>query len=100
MPGTNQHDQALGVFWLIAGTTLVSILMPWLYLRTDGSVLVAGVVVHLMSNSAGADLWALDLVLILPAVVAGWDLHRTHRSGPPLSTAVAGGRGAAAAPRP
>ncbi|HET6473051.1 MAG TPA: type II CAAX endopeptidase family protein [Pseudomonadales bacterium] len=87
--GTFQHDQSMGIFWLILGTTLSSMIMTWLYLRTNESVLVAGILVHLMNNSAAAPLWATDLVLLLPACVAGWSLYKS-RPGPIKDDAYSG----------
>jgi hypothetical protein len=77
--GTAQHDLAMGAAWLILGTTVSSVLMTWISLRTRGSVLVAGVLVHLMNNVVVAPLWAFALVAAVVAVPAAVSLHRTGR---------------------
>lgn len=74
--GTYQHDAEMGVLWLMLGTVVSSVIMTWLYLRTGGSILVAGIMVHLMNNSTVSSLWAFDLVMALPAVVAAVALAR------------------------
>lgn len=76
--GTAQHDAAMGFGWLVLGTTVSSVLMMWISLRTRGSVLVAGVLVHLMNNVAVADLWAVTVVATVVAVPAAVSLHRTR----------------------
>lgn len=79
--GTHQHDDGAGIFWLVLGTVASSVIMTWLYLRTGGSILVAGILVHLMNNSAVADLWAFDLVMLVPATIAGVALLQADRRG-------------------
>lgn len=78
--GTHQHDLGMGVVWLVVGTTLSSVLMTWLYLRTRGSVLVAGIGVHLMNNVAVAPLWAVSVVFAVPAALAAVSLARDGRA--------------------
>ncbi|WP_375425793.1 lysostaphin resistance A-like protein [uncultured Friedmanniella sp.] len=78
--GTFQHDERMGVLWLILGTVLSSLIMTWLYLRTGGNILLAGILVHLMNNSTVSSLWAFDLVMTLPALVAAVALLRRDRS--------------------
>ena len=80
--GTAQHDHAMGAAWLILGTVASSVLMSWISLRTRGSVLVAGVLVHLMNNVAVAHLWASVIVATLVAVPAAVSLHRTRVVAP------------------
>jgi membrane protease YdiL (CAAX protease family) len=74
--GTAQHDHAMGIGWLVLGTTVSSVLMTWISLRTRGSVLVAGILVHLMNNVTVADLWAFTVVALVVAVPAAVSLHR------------------------
>lgn len=76
--GTAQHDAAMGFGWLVLGTVVSSVLMMWISLRTRGSVLVAGVLVHLMNNVAVAHLWAVTVVATVVAVPAAVSLHRTR----------------------
>lgn len=83
--GTYQHDEGMGVLWLVLGTVLSSLIMTWLYLRTGGSILLAGIMVHLMNNSTVSSLWAFDLVMTLPALVAAVALLRRDRRGRPGS---------------
>jgi len=68
--GTFQHDAGMGIFWLILGTTLSSVVMTWLYRRTRGDVLASGLLVHLMNNSMSAQLPFIDLVYAPLAIVA------------------------------
>uniref|UniRef100_UPI00286CF772 CPBP family glutamic-type intramembrane protease n=1 Tax=Salinibacterium sp. TaxID=1915057 RepID=UPI00286CF772 len=77
--GTAQHDLGLGLFWLVMGTVSSSIIMTWLYRRTNGSIFVSGILVHLMINSTAAQLWAYELVLVVPAALAGASLYRSGR---------------------
>ncbi len=78
--GTAQHDQGMGIVWLILGTTLVSVMMTWLYQRTGGDVLASGVLVHLMNNVTLASLPYLDVVYAPVALVAAVALRRNDRS--------------------
>ncbi len=77
--GTAQHDLGLGLSWLVMGTVSSSIIMTWLYRRTNGSIFVSGILVHLMINSTAAQLWAYELVLVVPAALAGASLYRSGR---------------------
>lgn len=74
--GTAQHDLGMGIFWLILGTTLVSIIMTWLYQRTGGDVLAAGLLVHLMNNLTQARLPFVDLVYLPIAFACAVSLWR------------------------
>jgi len=69
--GTHQHDAHMGIFWLILGTTLSSVMMTWLYRHTDGDVLASGLLVHLMNNFTTAELPFIDLVYAPLAIAAG-----------------------------
>jgi membrane protease YdiL (CAAX protease family) len=69
--GTSQHDAHMGIFWLILGTTLSSVIMTWLYRHTDGDVLASGLLVHLMNNFTSAELPFIDLVYAPLAIAAG-----------------------------
>ncbi len=80
--GTHQHDLRMGVLVLVAGTTLTSIMMTWLHLRTHGSVLVSGLLVHLMNNVAVASLWASVIVFTVPAALAAVSLARRTAEAP------------------
>lgn len=68
--GTFQHDPGMGIFWLILGTTMSSVVVTWLYRRTHGDVLASGLLVHLMNNSMSAQLPFIDLVYAPLAIVA------------------------------
>jgi membrane protease YdiL (CAAX protease family) len=69
--GTSQHDAHMGIFWLILGTTLSSVIMTWLYRHTNGDVLASGLLVHLMNNLTSAQLPFIDLVYAPLAIAAG-----------------------------
>lgn len=75
--GTAQHDTSMGILWLLLGTTLVSVLMVWLYGRTGGDVLAAGLLVHLMNNLTQARLVYVDLVYLPFALAAAWSLLKS-----------------------
>jgi membrane protease YdiL (CAAX protease family) len=78
--GTSQHDSQMGIFWLILGTTLSSVIMTWLYRRTGGDVLASGLLVHLMNNMTSASLPFLDLVYAPVAIAAGIALTLEQRA--------------------
>jgi membrane protease YdiL (CAAX protease family) len=78
--GTVQHDNQLGIFWLILGTTLSSVIMTWLYRRTGGDVLASGLLVHLMNNMTSASLPFIDLAYAPVAIAAGIALTREQRA--------------------
>jgi membrane protease YdiL (CAAX protease family) len=69
--GTAQHDDGMGIFWLILGTTLTSVIMTWLYRRTGGDVLASGLLVHLMNNMTSIPLPFVDLAYAPVAIAAG-----------------------------
>jgi uncharacterized protein len=77
--GTSQSESGMGFVWLFLGTTFTSVIMTWLYKRTNESILVAGILVHMMNNSVAAQLWAFVLVLSVPAALAGISLYRSGR---------------------
>jgi len=79
--GTSQHDDHMGVLWLILGTTLSSVIMTWLYKRTNGDVLASGLLVHLMNNFTSARLPYLDLVYAPLALAAAVALSRREING-------------------
>ncbi len=85
--GTAQKDQGMGFAWLLLGTVASSVIMTWLYRRTGGSILVSGILVHLMTNSTVARLWAIDLVFLVPAVLAAVALHRGRAGRTPRGPA-------------
>lgn len=78
--GTAQHDLGISFVWLMLGTVNLSVIMTWLYRRTSGSILVSGILVHLMANSRVSDIWAYDLVLLVPAALAGISLYRAGKT--------------------
>jgi hypothetical protein len=78
--GTSQHDDQMGIFWLILGTTLSSVIMTWLYIRTKGDVLASGLLVHFMNNFTSARLPYLDLVYTPLALAAGVALTRSNKA--------------------
>ncbi len=75
--GTAQHSTGMGIAWLIAGTTLTSIIMTWIYRRTGGDVLAAGLLVHLMNNLTQAKLPFVVAVYLPLAIAAGIALFRS-----------------------
>ena len=75
--GTTQSESGMGFVWLLLGTVFTSLIMTWLYRRTNGSILVSGILVHLMNNSVASQLWAIVLVLAMPATLAGVSLYRS-----------------------
>lgn len=77
--GTYQHDLGMGIVWLLVGTTLVSVIMTWLFGRTGGDVLAAGVLVHLINNLIQGRLVYVNLVYLPLAVAAGIALVRQHK---------------------
>lgn len=77
--GTAQSEQGMGFVWLFLGTTFTSVIMTWLYKRTNGSILVSGILVHMMNNSVAAQLWAFVVVLSVPAALAGISLYCAAR---------------------
>ncbi|MGL5866920.1 MAG: lysostaphin resistance A-like protein, partial [Dermatophilaceae bacterium] len=87
--GTAQSDQGMGLGWLVLGCVFTSVLMTWLYLRT-ASVLVSGILVHLMNNSVAAGLWATVAVMTVPTLIAGIALAR-RGVGRPVSGRTADG---------
>lgn len=86
--GTAQHDDGMAIVALIGGSTLSSVLMTWLFLRTRGNVLVAGILAHLMINVTVSDLWATVVVFALPAAAAAVSLVRGART--PVTAGTAG----------
>jgi membrane protease YdiL (CAAX protease family) len=85
--GTHQHDDQMGIAWLILGSTLLSVIMTWLYRRTDGDVLASGLLVHLMTNFGSAGLPFKDLVYAPLALAAGVALLTAKRGAEPASGA-------------
>ena len=88
--GTAQHDRGMGFLWLLVGITLSSVIMTWIYRRTGGDVLAAGVLVHLMNNQSQADLVYVDVVYAVVAAAAAVSLVRDREpksdvlASPPL----------------
>jgi uncharacterized protein len=78
--GSAPHVSALHLGWLVLGATVSSVLMTWLSLRTRGSVLVAGVLVHLMNDVTVADHRAFVVIALVVAVPAAVSLHRAGAS--------------------
>lgn len=65
--------------WYALGTVALSLLMTWLFLRTRGSVLIAGIIPHFVINSLGAvGAWrtrpaeTIALVLLAMALFVFW----------------------------
>ncbi|HEV3415555.1 MAG TPA: type II CAAX endopeptidase family protein [Pirellulales bacterium] len=77
------HEVPMGIIWLLLSTTLLSVMMTWLFRRTNGDVLAAGVLVHLMmTNFTTARLPFLDLACAPLAIAAAVALVREQRPGP------------------
>lgn len=75
--GTNQHDLALGLGWLVVGCTVQSVLMTAVQLHARGSALLGGILPHLMINVSVSEVWALSVVATAVAVPVGVYLHRS-----------------------
>jgi membrane protease YdiL (CAAX protease family) len=77
------HEVPMGIVWLLLSTTLLSVIMTWLFRRTNGDVLAAGVLVHLlMTNFTTARLPFLDLTCAPLALAAAVALVRERRPAP------------------
>jgi membrane protease YdiL (CAAX protease family) len=76
--------------WYALGTVGLSLLMTWLFLRTRGSVLIAGIIPHFVINGLGAvGAWrtrpaeAVVLFVVAVALIAALDSQRLGRRRPP-----------------
>jgi uncharacterized protein len=67
---SDQHGLALGSFFL--GTVSLSLLMTWVCVRTSGSVLVGGMLLHFLANHAqsGASSLGVPLLVLVTTLLA------------------------------
>lgn len=79
-----------GFVWWCAGTVALTIVMTWLYVRTNGNGLVAGVIPHFVMNGAGAlGVWLArpaEATLLLVTAIIIVLLGGLRRDGTPLAS--------------